>query len=345
MSHMLNEIHQQPEIVVKLVGEERANAERLAAEIKRGDTRFVVIAARGTSDHAAIYGKYLLEIKNGIPVALADCSVFTLYDAAMRLDDALVIGISQSGEATDVAEYLERSKALGALTLAITNEPGSHLTRIADHTILCHAGKERGVAATKTYTSTLAAFYLISECLIGECSPVDSLSKCADAMRGALGMQDDVFEKAERHRDMTSGYVLARGFNYCTALEIALKLAETSYLGMIGCSAADFLHGPIAAVHEDQACFLIAPPGKTLDGMMEMASRLRDLKAETVVLSSDDGVLSLASTPFRIEAQLPEELSPLLYIVPAQLFAYRLAVVRGYDPDRPHGLSKVTLTR
>ena len=185
-----------------------------------------------------------MEIKNAIPVALADCSVFTLYAAAIRLDDALVIGISQSGEATDVAEYLARSKALGALTLAITNEPGSHLTQIADHTILCHAGKERGVAATKTYTSTLAALYLISECLTGECSPVEKLSNCAEAMRAALKMQDAIFEKAERYRYMTSGYVLGRGFNYCTALEIALKLAETSYLEMLGYSSADFLHGP-----------------------------------------------------------------------------------------------------
>jgi len=345
MSHMLTEIHQQPDIVAKLVGEESENAVRLAGEIERRDIRLVVIAARGTSDHAAIYGKYLMEIRNAIPVALADCSVFTLYEATMRLDDALVIGISQSGEATDVAEYLERSKALGALTLAITNQPGSQLTRIADHTILCHAGEERGVAATKTYTSTLAALYLISECLTGECSPVEKLSSCADAMRAALNMQDAIFGKAERYRYMTSGYALARGFNYCTALEIALKLAETSYLGMIGYSAADFLHGPIAAVHEDQACFLIAPPGKTLRGMADMATRLRDLKAETVILSSDEHILSLATTPFKVEVELDEELSPLLYIVPAQLFAYRLAVVRGYDPDRPRGLSKVTLTR
>lgn len=345
MSYMLNEIHEQPGVIAKLIGEERANAEKLAAEIRRRDIRFVTIAARGTSDHAAIYGKYLLEVRNAIPVALADCSVFTLYKATMRLENTLVIGISQSGEATDVAEYLEHSKTLGALTLAITNEPGSRLTRIADHTILCHAGKELGVAATKTYTSTLAALYLLSSCISGDCAHIESMEAIADSMQITLQLQDYIFEKAERYRYMGSGYVLGRGFNYCTALETALKLAETSYLGMLGYSAADFLHGPIAAVHEKQACFLIAPPGRTYEGMVDMAKRLDERKAETIIVSSDNTILSLATTPLKMETQVDEELSPLIYIIPGQLFAYRLAMVKGYDPDRPRGLTKVTQTR
>lgn len=345
MSQMLREIHQQPDIVAGLVDLERENAERVAQDVRGKGVRFALIAARGTSDHAAIYGKYLFEVRNAMPVALADCSVFTLYDSTLSLANTLVIGISQSGEATDVAEYLERARQLGAITLAITNEPGSRLTQIADHVLLCHAGKEVGVAATKTYTSTLAALYLLSECLRGDCARVENLNDCAAAMRTVLKMEDAVFEKAERYRYMASGYVIGRGYNYCTALETALKLAETSYVGMIGYSAADFLHGPIAAVHQDQACFLIAPPGRTYEGMVDMARRLRDLQAETIVLSSEQDILAMATTPFRFEVALEEELSPLAYIVPSQLFAYRLAVSRGYDPDRPRGLGKVTLTR
>ncbi len=345
MSQMLKEIHQQPDVIKKLVGQELHAAETLAAEIRQRDIHLVTIAARGTSDHAAIYAKYLFEIHNALPVALADCSVFTLYNATMRLENTLVIGISQSGEATDVAEYLERSKSLGALTLAITNEADSRLSRTADHTILCHAGHELGVAATKTYTSTLAAIYLLSACLSGDSARIDKLLSCADAMRNVLKMQELIFNKVERYRYMTSGYVLSRGFNYCTALEAALKLAETSYLGMLGYSAADFLHGPIAAVHEDQACFLIAPPGRTFDGMMDMAARLKERRAETIILSSEDKILALATTPFKIDVELDEELSPLIYIIPGQLFACKLAQVKGYDPDRPRGLTKVTLTR
>lgn len=342
---MLNEILAQPDIIARLAGEERKTAKKIAELISSNDIRFVTIAARGTSDHAAIYGKYLLEVQNAMPVALADCSVFTLYDANLRLENTLVIGISQSGEATDVAEYLERSKGYGALTLAITNEPGSRLTQIADFTMLCHADKELGVAATKTYTSTLAALYLLSASIHGDGAMIDRLSICAEKMRSALSVQDIIAAKAERYRYMGSGYVMARGYNFCTALELALKLAETSYLEMAGYSAADFLHGPIAAVHEDQACFLIAPAGKAYNGMVEMAAKLGERRAEMIILSSEDGILSHATTPFKLDIHIEEELSPLVYIIPGQFFAHYLAVARGYDPDRPRGLSKVTLTR
>ena len=346
MSFMLKEIHEQPDVIGRMVDAEQENVAKLAADIKGRDIDFVVMAARGTSDHAAIYGKYLLEIKNSLPVGLADPSVYTLYDAKIKMDRALVIGVSQSGQATDVAEYLERSKQSGALTAAITNVPGSTLTQIADYTILCHAGPEKGVAATKTYTSTLAALYLLSASLANDVVHAkNQMLGCVEAMRSALNIEEFCSEKAERYRFMQDGYVISRGLNYCTALETALKLAETSYVGMLAYSAADFLHGPIAAVHESEACFLCAPPGKAFATMVEMACRLVERKAEVAVLSSEEEILSIATTPFRLDATVDEELSPLVYILPGQLLAYYLAVSRGFDPDRPRGLSKVTLTR
>ena len=345
MSVMLDEIHQQPDIIGRLVEAERANASELTAEIKRRDIELVIMAARGTSDHAAIYGKYLFEVHNELPVALADPSVFTLYSAKMKLDRALVIGISQSGQATDVAEYLTQSRAAGALTLAITNEPGSTLTQIADFTILCHAEKESAVAATKTYTSTLAALYLISASLGGNGCRVDHLLLCAEFMRAAFSTEEFISKRAERYRYMQSGAVLSRGFNYCTALETALKLAETSYIGMRGYSAADFLHGPIATIHEGDPCILIAPPGRTYETMLDMANRLRSRKADTLIISSEEDILSLATVPVKLAVKVDEELSPLVYIIPGQLFAYYLAIAKGHDPDQPRGLSKVTLTR
>ena len=345
MSHMLDEIHQQPDVVAGLVESERKSAEQLAADMERRGIDLVIMAARGTSDHAAIYGKYLLEVNNALPVALADCSIFTLYSAKLALERALVIGISQSGEATDVGEYLKRSRELGALTAAITNEPGSTLTRNADHTILCRAGKELGVAATKTYTATLAAFYMLSAAVSHDEARLARLSDCADAMRSVLALKSLMADTAERYKTMGSGAVVGRGFNYCTALETALKLAETSYIGMRGYSAADFLHGPVATVDEGYPCILIAPPGKAYGTMFDMAGRLRDLRAETITVSSDEEILSLATTPVGLEVEVDEQLSPLVYIVPCQLFAYYLAVARGHDPDNPRGLSKVTLTR
>ncbi|MHB9035335.1 MAG: SIS domain-containing protein [Armatimonadota bacterium] len=344
MSLMLKEIHAQPDVISKLASEEREAAAALAKEVEEREIDLVLIAARGTSDHAAIYGKYLIEINNGLPVALADCSVFTLYESRLKLERALVIGISQSGEATDVADYLEKSREMGALTVSITNEPSSKLTQIADHSLLCHAGKEQGVAATKTYTSTLAVLYLLSASLSGDKSRVEHLHGCAESMRLALSIEDQIKDRAERFRYMQEGYVISRGFNYCTALETALKLAETSYIGMLGYSAADFLHGPIAAVHENEACFLCAPPGRAFQGMKEMAVRLRDRGAETIIFSSEDDILELATTPIKISVRVEEELSPLLYIIPGQLLAHYLALTKGYDPDRPRGLNKVTLT-
>ena len=345
MSLMLDEIHQQPDIIGKLVEAEHANVSELVAEIKRRDVGFVTIAARGTSDHAAIYGKYVLEIHNALPVALADPSVFTLYSAKIKLDRALVIGISQSGRAPDVIEYLTQSRESGALTLAITNEPGSPITDAAHFTVLCHAGKEMGVAATKTYTSTLSALYLLSALLGGDGGRVERLIACADSMRAALSVEEYISKRAERYRYMESGAVLARGYNFCTALETALKLAETSYIGMRGYSAADFMHGPIASIHEGDPCILIAPPGKTLGMMAEVAVSLKGRKADTLVISSDESLLSAANVPIKLDVNVEEDLSPLVYVIPGQLFAYYLALARGFDPDRPRGLSKITLTR
>lgn len=341
----MDEIHQQPDIVGRLVEAERANAMELAAEIKRRGIEYIVMAARGTSDHAAIYGKYLFEVHNAFPVSLADLSVFTLYSAKLKLDRTLVIGISQSGQATDVAECLTQSKALGALTLAITNEPGSTISQIADFTMLCHAEKEIAVAATKTYTSTLAALYMLSASLDGSGCKIDHLFECAEYMQAAFSMEEFIAFRAERYRYMRSGTVLSRGFNYCTALETALKLAETNYVGMRAYSAADFLHGPIAAIHEGDPCILIAPPGRTYNVILDMAEKLRSKKADTLIISSEDEVLSLATVPVKLTAKVDEELSPLIYIIPGQLFAYYLAVEKGYNPDQPRGLSKVTLTR
>lgn len=346
MSFMLKEIHEQPDVIGRMVEAEQENVAKLAAEIEARDIDFVVMAARGTSDHAAIYGKYLLEIKNSIPVGLADPSIFTLYGAKLKMDRALVIGVSQSGQATDVAEYLKKSKECGALTAAITNVPGSTLNQIADYTILCHAGQEKGVAATKTYTSTLAALYLLSSSLAHDVTHAKTqLLGCAEAMRSALKIEEFCADKAERYRFMSDGYVIGRGLNLCTAQEAALKLAETSYVGMLAYSAADFLHGPIAAVHESEACFLCAPPGKAFGTMVDMASRLGERNAEVAVISSEEEALSYATTSFKLDVVVDEDLSPLIYILPMQLLAYYLAVSRGLDPDRPRGLSKVTLTR
>ena len=344
MSLMLEEIYQQPAVISTMVNSERNAVIELVKEIKKRGINSVNIAARGTSDHAAIYGKYLLELYNALPVALADPSIVTLYNGRMKFDNTLVIGVSQSGAATDVIEYLEQAKKDGALTLGITNVPGSPLAKASDYTILTCAEEEFAVAATKTYTSTLAAFYLLSATLAENNSRIDQLIASADAMTSVLDTDNYLKSRAERYRYMEAGVVLSRGFNYSTALELALKLSETCYIKMKGFSEADFLHGPIATIHQGDPCFLVAPAGKTYDRMLEMAKRLKARNAESMIFSTEDEILDLATVPVKMNCTITEDLSPLVYIIPGQLFSHHLSIARGNNPDKPSGLSKVTLT-
>lgn len=345
MSHMMTEIREQPDVIKELIGAEKGNIEAVVREVKSRGIDFIVIAARGTSDNAGIFGKYMFETINGIPTALAAMSAVTLYQAKLKLGKGLVIGISQSGQAADVAEYLESARSQGALTACITNEAGSRITKQSDFTILCHAGKERSVAATKTYTSSLAALYLMSAAMSSDEKMVDLLLSVAEPMQLVIELDDFIKEKALRYRYVDECYVLARGINYATAFEAALKMSETCRLGAKPYSAADFLHGPIAVVGKGTPCFLFAPEGKAYHDMLNIADKLRTKGAELIIAAQNQEILKLATTAFKIPVEVEETVSPLVYIVVGQLFAYHLATAKGYDPDRPEGLSKVTVTR
>lgn len=345
MSYMFDEIAQQPEAIRKMVAKEGDRVHTIAEEIKKRNIRSIFLAARGTSDHSAVYGKYLFEIENGKPIGLADPSVMTMYHAKMDMTDTLVIGVSQSGGSVDINEYLASSKECGAMVIGITNEPDSQITQIADYAIFCDAGKEKSVAATKTYTTSMAAFYLLSRAMAGDKSAGDNLLACSEAMQKTMELNDYIKDRAERYRCAESAFTVSRGLNYCTALETALKLSETCYIRARGFSAADLMHGPIAAVHENDPCFLMAPPGKVFAGLKETAQKLDARSGETIIFSSEDDILSLATVPVKIPVTVAEDLSPLVYILPGQLFACHLSVAKGNNPDQPRGLSKVTITR
>ena len=345
MSYMFTEIAHQPDAVASMVLKEKDRAMEIANEIRKRDIKFICLAARGTSDHSAVYGKYLFEINNAMPVGLADPSVVTIYNSQMNFQQCLVIGVSQSGGSVDINEFLAHSKDNGAMTVGITNEPNSAITHVTDFTIFCEAGTEKSVAATKTYTTSLAAFYLLSQALAGNEAGPDNLLNCSEAMRKTLVMDSMIKDRAERYKYADSTIAISRGFNYCTAMEVALKLAETCYMRTRGYSAADLMHGPIAAVHEFDPCIVIAPPGKAEPRMLETVSRLNDRSAETIIFASDDEILSLASVPMKMPVKVDEELSPLVYVVPGQLLAFHLSINKGNDPDNPKGLSKVTITR
>lgn len=344
MSYMLSEIKQQPVVITGLTGEQNAAARKIAAEVKKRGINFVVMAARGTSDHSCVYGKYMMEICAAMPVALADPSVFTLYNAKLNLANALVIGVSQSGEAADVAEYLEHAKKTGAYTLSITNAPSSLLTKVADANLLCEAGQEKAVAATKTYTAELGVFYLLASAMQSAAHPGDDLARAAESMVDALALEETIKNRSERYRYSQSCTVIARGLNYCTALETALKLTETCYMNTRGFSGADFLHGPIAAVHEGDPCVILAPTGKAYPFMFDLAKRLHGSDADMVIVSDNDEILSMATVPLKMTRGLDETLTPLSYILAGQLLSFYLSLNKGNDPDQPRGLNKVTVT-
>jgi glucosamine--fructose-6-phosphate aminotransferase (isomerizing) len=345
MSQMLAEIREQPAWIERAIQLEQPKVAALVADVRERAIRFVVIAARGTSDNAATYAKYMIEIVAGMPVALAAPSVFTLYDARLDLSNTLVIGISQSGQGTDVVQYLSSSRAAGALTACITNSDDSAITKVSDHTLLCHAGEERAVAATKTYTTALAVVALLAGTLADHRGLLDALQRVPEQMERALDIEAGIAASVERYRYMQECAVLARGVNQATALESALKMTETCYVVAKPYSGADFLHGPIAMVASGFPCLLYAPDGKAYASQLELALKVRDRGGEVVVIARSPEILELGTTQIPMAVDVDELLSPIPYIVPGQLFACYLSRTRGVNPDQPRGLTKVTLTR
>jgi len=342
-SFMLSEIREQPAALQRLLDTELDRVAELAAAARSREISLLFLAARGTSDHAAVYAKYLSEIIAGLPAALAAPSVFTLYGADVRLSHALVLGISQSGKAADAIEVLRRARAGGQLTGCVTNDPESPMAQTAEFPLCCRAGVEKSLPATKTYTTSLALVYALIAQLAGKPQLIDDLRRAPEWIAQVLATEERIAEQAERYRYMDECVILARGVNQCSALEASLKLSETSYLRAHPYSAADFQHGPIAVVGEGYPCILIAPGGKGYDNMSGLATELCERDAELIVVSDQEELLSRATTPLPMPT-VPEFLSPIVAIVVLQLFAYHLASVKGRDPDRPRGLKKVTHT-
>jgi glutamine---fructose-6-phosphate transaminase (isomerizing) len=355
-THMLDEIREQPAALRRTLATTTVPARRIAAEVSRRNVRLVMVAARGTSDHAAVYAQYLFQYLNRIPVALATPSLFTLYGSAPRLDGVLMVGISQSGEATDVVEVLRQARHRGALTLAVTNVVGSPLASAADEVLECDAGAEYSVAATKTYTTACAALAVLASSLPGGDRLKGTLESLPERVAAALQVEDEVARKVVRYVHAAECVVLGRAFQLSTAREMALKLEETCYLIATPFSTADFRHGPAALVERGLPIFLFGAPGPSVPDSRDLLRWLRAQGADCVVVSEDDSLLQLATTPISLDlpqvqraaegrASDDELVAPIAYIVPGQLFAHYLALERGLNPDTPRSLAKVTRTR
>jgi glucosamine--fructose-6-phosphate aminotransferase (isomerizing) len=358
-TYIWSEVHEQPVAIRQALSSSQPTILKIAEEWKQRSIDLILLVARGTSDHAALYAQYVFQYLNGIPVALATPSIVTLYGAQLRLQHAMVIGISQSGAAPDVTGVLKQARDAGALTVGITNVGGSVLANAVEYDLYCSAGPELSVAATKTYTTTCAILAQLAAHLPGGERLLPHIERLPDLVAAALQSEHSLASAATRYVHARDCVVLGRAFHYSTARETALKLAETCYLLATPFSTADFRHGPTAVIEYGRPVLLYAPPGRTLADNYELLKLLKEKQADTLVIAEDTQLLELATTPIHallpalsatdeagipVEDDISEILSPIPYIVYGQFLAMYLSVARGLNPDKPRGLSKVTRT-
>ena len=329
MSRFRAEIEEQPEVASRLLERGGPAAKAIGARVRDGAPRGFVIAARGSSDNAALYAKYLFGARNRALVALAAPSLFTHYAHPPRIEGTCVIGISQSGESPDVIAVVEEGRRQDALTVAITNEADSRLARTAELVLSMEAGPELSVPASKTYTASLVALAMISQAIDPDPTFEAAIARIPDAMREALRGEARVKPLVTPLLGPRA-VVLGRGFNFSTAEEIALKLSETSYVLARAWSLADFEHGPIAIVEAGLPVLIVDGGGPVAAGLDALRDRLEAKGCHVLYLQDDSG--------------LPEELTPVTLAVLGQLLALLVAGARGVDPDRPRTIQKVTRT-
>ncbi len=350
---MRAEIEEIPRVVERALIESAPDGELVARAVRDRQPRMVVLVARGTSDHAAIYGRYLIEAELGLVAALAAPSILTVYDRRPQWRDALVLAVSQSGQSHDIAAVVAAAREGEALTVTVTNDPASPLAAVSEHVLACRAGEERAVAATKTYVAELAVIAALVATLTDDGTLREALPRLPGALAESLELSADWLERSETLVTSLAvadrALVVSRGYNYPTALEVALKLKETSRLFAEGYSAADLLHGPVALAGPVVPTVVFRPAGAMGRALDETIARVADSGAPTWIIGAPTETARRSGQARRrhlvLPSDLPEALTPLTYVVPGFLLAEVVARRRGLDPDAPAGLRKVTRTR
>jgi glutamine---fructose-6-phosphate transaminase (isomerizing) len=345
-ARFLAEIREQPLALLRLLDQSDEFA-RVARAMNARDARLVRLVGHGSSDNAASYGIYAFGL---IPrwTALRDAITLTVYyDSGPTLAGSTVIGLSQSGRTPDVVEYVSRARRAGAFTVALTNDPDSALAEAAEAVLPLGAGSEQAVAATKTYLNTVAGLALLAAHTAGQGAEYESaLRETAGLLAGHLAeLELRVAPLAVPFSYIGRMFVIGRGPEYATAREIALKLLETCRVAAEPLTATDLSHGPIAAVDSLFPVWAIASDDVTLPIVTDAAERIRAAGATLVASGTNAAALEGAEYALPVPAPPLPLLSPILSVVPGQLFALTLARAKGLDPDEPRGLSKVTLVR
>jgi glucosamine--fructose-6-phosphate aminotransferase (isomerizing) len=344
VSWLESELHEQPAALARLLERQSERAREIAELFRGDDVRYILIASRGSSSNAARYAQYLLGRAHRVPVMFATPSLYTIYEQPPRLDGGVVIGISQSGASPDVGSVLKEARRQGRPTIALTNDPESPLAREADAVLPLEAGEERAVAATKTYLNSLGAVALLFGAVDGPVAQAE-LAAMPELLERQIALSQETAPSLDEYADVVGATVVARGVNYGTAFEIALKIRELSGLVVEAYSPADLMHGPIAAIQPGWPVLVVAPTGPARPSVEELGPPLRERGARVIAVSDVDALLRRAHTKLPLVPRVPEWLSPLTAVIPGQLTALRLAQLRGLDIDSPAGLRKVTLTR
>jgi len=337
---MYSEISETPDVFSRLINSE-AQFKQAAEEIKARNITNVIILARGTSDNAGHYLKFLIEVKLGLPVGLASPSSVSIYGAKVDFKDTLVIALSQSGRSPDLITFASAAKEGKALLITMTNNSDSPLANVGDIHIDLSAGLEVAVAATKSYSAELLASLLLVDSWIGNMSAgrshlVDSSRECI----ANLGEVDSFAKSLDANREIV---VIGRGYAYANAKELALKIQETSYIPVQGMSSADYQHGPIATLNSDSQVIVLSPSGMPKKALEDSMVRIRQSEPEIIWLGSNE----LALTKERVikgSNQAKEEESTIIDAALIQYLTLGFAVKNGFNPDSPAGLSKVTKT-
>ncbi len=341
-----DEILEQPEAAARFLISQSVAIDALARAVRSREIEHVVIVARGTSDHAAIYAQYVLGVRHGMTAGLATPSVVSVYGADPGLAHSLVLAISQSGASPDILAVVEAARRQGAPTVALTNDASSPLAAAAEWTIALSAGPELAIAATKTYTTSLLAIASLSAAITGDAADHAAVAAMPALLGSMLDLEPEMAAVAEAHATADRALVIARGYEYATAREWAIKIKELAHVFADPYSAADFEHGPVALVEPGVPVIAIVRDGPTAAGLTDQLARLRDeLAPDLTILSDVPSALAAATRPIAIPRAPAEWLGPIATIVAGQLHALHLTRARGLDPDAPRTISKVTRTR
>ncbi len=353
---MWKEINETPAIFNTIQAENAEVMASLVKNIKKSNATNFVAAARGTSDHALIYFKYVLEVISNYTVGLSAPSVVTLYKGKINYANSIVIGCSQSGKAADVLEVLKKGNEQGAITIAVTNDRESPMAKEAKYHLFCNCGEEKSVAATKTFNAQLYLLLWLASELAESKENLLMLKNLSEVVESVIPQIDSLTTKySEKFKDMKSGFILSRGLTYAIALEGTLKLQETCYIQMKGYAGSDFYHGPMAMVNESTPVIIYCAQNKG-DAEMQHLVRADQIKCVEKMISLNAPVLLVTNDVLLVgkydkcndallNFSLPEEFAMFAFALFAQMFACKISCAIGNNPDSPRALNKVTITK